>query len=122
VDVTRSDLRSAYGTHSVETSSSIAYAERFVDLSEMSELAISPRSAMVEKLEQRPGRLPRIPRKPSHPFVSADNRPEGGDGVYRVVIMTSGSVASIKLPDIVGALCQVSRAVRLHALVRADVG
>lgn len=47
--------------------------------------------------------------KASKPFVSAHHRPETGvyDGVFRVVIITSGSVASVKLPLIVGALCRV---------------
>ncbi|WWD17276.1 hypothetical protein CI109_101716 [Kwoniella shandongensis] len=43
-------------------------------------------------------------KKPSRPFVSAEHRPEGADGIFRVVLITSGSVASIKAPDIVGAL------------------
>lgn len=47
--------------------------------------------------------------KASKPFVSAHHRPAEGDydGVFRVVVITSGSVASVKLPLIVGALCKV---------------
>lgn len=45
--------------------------------------------------------------KASKPFVSADHKPESYDGVFRVVVITSGSVASVKLPLIVGALCKV---------------
>ncbi|WVQ99478.1 hypothetical protein IAU59_006613 [Kwoniella sp. CBS 9459] len=45
-----------------------------------------------------------VPRKPARPFVSADHRPAAPDGVFRVVLITSGSVASIKAPDIVAAL------------------
>ncbi|OCF40317.1 phosphopantothenoylcysteine decarboxylase [Kwoniella heveanensis CBS 569] len=46
----------------------------------------------------------RLPRKSARPFVSADHRPAAPDGVFRVVLITSGSVASIKAPDIVTAL------------------
>ncbi|WVQ80731.1 hypothetical protein IAT38_002836 [Cryptococcus sp. DSM 104549] len=46
----------------------------------------------------------RLPHKPARPFVSASNRPDQPDGIFRVVLITSGSVASIKIPDIVGAL------------------
>ncbi|KAK8864428.1 hypothetical protein IAR55_001676 [Kwoniella newhampshirensis] len=43
--------------------------------------------------------------KPRRPFVSAQHKPEDtSDGIFRVVLITSGSVASIKAPDIVGAL------------------
>ena len=57
-----------------------------------------------------PNGVSNLPRKPRHPFVSADNRPEPEhhDGVFRVVLITSGSVASIKMPDIVGTLSTVS--------------
>ena len=48
------------------------------------------------------------PRKPRVPFVSKDNRPGRPDGRYRVVLISSGSVASIKVPDIVGSLARVS--------------
>ncbi|WVQ80730.1 hypothetical protein IAT38_002835 [Cryptococcus sp. DSM 104549] len=49
----------------------------------------------------------RAPRVPAQPFVSALNRPDGEpDGIFRVVLITSGSVASIKAPDIVGALAK----------------
>lgn len=41
-------------------------------------------------------------------FVSAQNRPEQPDGIFRVVIISSGSVASVKIPEIVGALAKVS--------------
>ncbi|GFZ43910.1 hypothetical protein JCM24511_01630, partial [Saitozyma sp. JCM 24511] len=47
---------------------------------------------------------PSQPRKPRTPFVSAEHRPERHDGRFRVVLITSGSVASVKMPDIVGAL------------------
>ncbi len=49
-----------------------------------------------------------LPRKSGHPFVSANERPEKPDGVFRVVIISSGSVASVKIPEIVGALSKVS--------------
>ncbi|OCF60654.1 phosphopantothenoylcysteine decarboxylase [Kwoniella mangroviensis CBS 10435] len=47
-----------------------------------------------------------LPRKSARPFVSADNRPSEPDGIFRVVLITSGSVASIKAPDIAAALSQ----------------
>lgn len=47
-----------------------------------------------------------LPRKPGHPFVSANERPEKPDGKFRVVFISSGSVASVKIPEIVGALCE----------------
>ncbi|KAK4684995.1 phosphopantothenoylcysteine decarboxylase, partial [Tremellales sp. Uapishka_1] len=46
----------------------------------------------------------RIPHRSPRPFVSADNRPSSSDGVLRVVIISTGSVASVKIPEIVGAL------------------
>ncbi|ORX36609.1 flavo protein [Kockovaella imperatae] len=46
-------------------------------------------------------RLPRTARKP---FVCADHKPQRPDGRFRVVIISSGSVASVKIPDIVGSL------------------
>ncbi|WVF71395.1 hypothetical protein IAT40_006199 [Kwoniella sp. CBS 6097] len=46
----------------------------------------------------------RLPRKPTRPFVSANYRPMAPDGLFRVVLITSGSVASIRAPDIVAAL------------------
>jgi hypothetical protein len=52
--------------------------------------------------------LSRLPAKPERPFVSAEHRPDRKDGVFRVVLITSGSVASVKMPDIVGALSKVS--------------
>ncbi|WWC62173.1 uncharacterized protein I303_104766 [Kwoniella dejecticola CBS 10117] len=50
----------------------------------------------------------RLPRKSAKPFVSSDNRPSESepDGIFRVVLITSGSVASIKAPDIAAALSQ----------------
>ncbi|WWC89303.1 uncharacterized protein L201_004224 [Kwoniella dendrophila CBS 6074] len=48
----------------------------------------------------------RLPRKSARPFVSSDNRPTEADGVFRVVLITSGSVASIRAPDIAAALSQ----------------
>ena len=48
------------------------------------------------------------PRKSKQPFISADNRPGQYDGVFRVVLISTGSVASVKMPDIVRALSQVS--------------
>ena len=52
-----------------------------------------------------PSRLYR-PVKPLKPFVSAENRPgdDEPDGIFRVVIISSGSVASIKIPDIISSL------------------
>ncbi|WVQ72446.1 hypothetical protein IAR50_001998 [Cryptococcus sp. DSM 104548] len=52
--------------------------------------------------------LPRIPTKPPRPFVSASHRPpeQAHDGIFRLVLITSGSVASIKAPDIVAALAK----------------
>jgi phosphopantothenoylcysteine decarboxylase len=52
---------------------------------------------------------PSQPRKPRTPFVSAEHRPEHHDGRFRVVLITSGSVASVKMPDIVGALSRVNQ-------------
>ncbi|WRT66390.1 uncharacterized protein IL334_003345 [Kwoniella shivajii] len=46
----------------------------------------------------------RLPRKPARPFVSSDHRPVERDGIFRVVLITSGSVASIRGPDIAAAL------------------
>ncbi|ODO05448.1 hypothetical protein L198_02141 [Cryptococcus wingfieldii CBS 7118] len=44
--------------------------------------------------------------KSPRPFVSANHRPADNapDGIFRVVLISSGSVASIKVPDIAGAL------------------
>jgi len=42
--------------------------------------------------------------------VSANERPETPDGVFRVVLISSGSVASVKIPDVVGALSKASLA------------
>jgi hypothetical protein len=50
----------------------------------------------------------RLPIKPRRPFVSAEHRPEVADGRFRVVMISSGSVASVKIPDIVGGLSKVS--------------
>lgn len=47
-------------------------------------------------------------RKPRRPFVAADHKPAEYDGVFRVLLISSGSVASVKIPDIVGALSRVS--------------
>lgn len=51
-----------------------------------------------------------VRKKPSRPFVSSHHRPadDADDGIFRVVLITSGSVASIKAPDIVGALVKVN--------------
>lgn len=68
--------------------------------------SIVERSSMSE---QNATAGPSRPRKPSHPFISANERPEGSDGRFRVVIISSGSVASVKIPDIVGALVKVYR-------------
>ncbi|RXK35027.1 hypothetical protein M231_07730 [Tremella mesenterica] len=47
------------------------------------------------------------PSRPSgRPFVSADHRPSRPDGIFRVLLITTGSVASIKAPDIVAALAK----------------
>jgi phosphopantothenoylcysteine decarboxylase len=45
--------------------------------------------------------------KATKPFVSANHKPAGYDNIFRVVIITSGSVASVKLPLIVGELSKV---------------
>ena len=50
---------------------------------------------------------PRRRTKARKPFVSADYRPVEYDGIFRVVVITSGSVASVKLPLIVGQLSKV---------------
>ncbi|WVR07056.1 hypothetical protein IAU60_004095 [Kwoniella sp. DSM 27419] len=47
---------------------------------------------------------PSRPSKPARPFVSADYRPATPDGRFRVVLVASGSVASIRVPDIAAAL------------------
>ena len=44
----------------------------------------------------------------STPFVSAQHRPAVADGRFRVVLITSGSVASVKLPLIAAELIKVS--------------
>ncbi|RSH77710.1 uncharacterized protein EHS24_003277 [Apiotrichum porosum] len=46
----------------------------------------------------------RPPIKARRPFVSADNRPAKPDGKFRVVLVATGSVASVKVPDMVGSL------------------
>lgn len=51
--------------------------------------------------------LPRRRTKARKPFISADYKPVTYDGIFRVVIITSGSVASVKLPLIVGELSKV---------------
>jgi len=60
--------------------------------------------------------------KPATPFESARHRPEIPDGILRVVIISSGSVASIKIPEIVGALYKVraTRSVSHAPDVRTD--
>lgn len=45
--------------------------------------------------------------KPTKPFESSRYKPEIPDGIFRVVIISTGSVASIKIPEIVGALSKV---------------
>jgi phosphopantothenoylcysteine decarboxylase len=45
--------------------------------------------------------------KPTRPFESGRYKPEIPDGIFRVVIISTGSVASIKIPEIVGALSKV---------------
>ena len=49
----------------------------------------------------------KYPIKPRQPFVAAENRPESPDGIFRVIIISSGSVASVKIPEIVGTLSGV---------------
>ncbi|OXC65967.1 hypothetical protein AYX13_05165 [Cryptococcus neoformans] len=53
----------------------------------------------------------RLPRKPSRPFISAHHRPLGDhtttDNIFRVVLISSGSVASIKIPNIVEELVKI---------------
>jgi hypothetical protein len=46
--------------------------------------------------------------KAPKPFISAEHKPVKYDGIFRVIIITSGSVASVKLPLIVGELSKVS--------------
>ncbi|KAE8538306.1 hypothetical protein D1P53_005648 [Cryptococcus gattii VGV] len=51
----------------------------------------------------------RLPRKPPRPFVSAHHRPPSRDhtttdNIFRVLLISSGSVASIKIPNIVEEL------------------
>lgn len=67
-----------------------------------------------------PSRPRTLPRKPKQPFVSADERPESHDGVFRVVLVSSGSVASVKVPEIVGALTKVGLVllVRVRLIIR----
>jgi len=50
----------------------------------------------------------RIPRKITKPFVSQSHRPERNDGIFRVVLISTGSVASVRVPNIIGALSRVS--------------
>lgn len=49
-------------------------------------------------------------KKPLRPFISSHyhSAERVDDGIFRVVLITSGSVASIKAPDIVGALVKVN--------------
>ncbi|KAE8537894.1 hypothetical protein D1P53_005955 [Cryptococcus gattii VGV] len=49
-------------------------------------------------------------KKPPRSFISShyQSADEVDDGIFRVVLITSGSVASIKVPDIVGALVKVN--------------
>jgi hypothetical protein len=51
--------------------------------------------------------VPRRRTKARKPFISADYKPVEYDGIFRVVVITSGSVASVKLPLIVGELSKV---------------
>ena len=44
---------------------------------------------------------------PRRPFVSADHRPAEFDGIFRVVLISTGSVASVRVPNIVGELSKV---------------
>jgi phosphopantothenoylcysteine decarboxylase len=53
----------------------------------------------------------RTPRHPATPFVSADHKLSSTDGRFRVLIITSGSVASVKLPLMVAELIKVGAAV-----------
>jgi len=50
---------------------------------------------------------PRRRTKVTKPFISAEHKPVEYDGIFRVVMITSGSVASVKLPLIVGELSKV---------------
>lgn len=47
-------------------------------------------------------------KKPPRPFISSHyhSAEDVDDGIFRIVLITSGSVASIKAPDIVGAFGQ----------------
>lgn len=58
-------------------------------------------------------RLSRLPRKPPRPFISAHHRPPtrnhtSTDNIFRVLLISSGSVASIKIPNIVEELVKVT--------------
>lgn len=44
-----------------------------------------------------------------HVFIAAEHRPAAPDGKFRVVLVTSGSVASVKLPLIAAELIQVGQ-------------
>jgi hypothetical protein len=59
---------------------------------------------------------PRRRTKARKPFVSADYKPVEYDGIFRVVIITSGSVASVKLPLIVGELSKVCMHLSIRGL------
>jgi hypothetical protein len=58
---------------------------------------------------------PRRRTKARTPFISANYKPVEYDGIFKVVIITSGSVASVKLPLIVGELSKV----RMHLCPQA---
>jgi hypothetical protein len=73
----------------------------------MSTTATGPSTSPQRSTRATPAKRTRS--KAPKPFVSADYKsdPDEYDGVLRVVIITSGSVASVKLPLIVGELIKV---------------
>lgn len=56
------------------------------------------------KMASKAGKAKATPSVRSKPFAADDHRPAAPDGKLRVVLVTSGSVASIKMPLIVEAL------------------
>jgi phosphopantothenoylcysteine decarboxylase len=71
-----------------------------------STLEVKGKSAKKKKAKAEPKYEPKahVPSIRSKPFAADDHRPASPDGKLRVVLVTTGSVASIKMPLIVEAL------------------
>lgn len=68
---------------------------------------ITMQSITMQSTQVHPGL---VCKKPLRPFISSHyhSAERVDDGIFRVVLIISGSVASIKAPDIVGALVKVN--------------